>query len=211
MRTSRSAPALVVALAAVAVVVVVLTAGAFVLARATGGDRGPQAEVSLSITHTAGRSEVTQTVRPTADGELPETVTLTLPQRVQGVASPDFQYESVTDGTGRALDIVPVPDRFGHQVTARRTGTGELSVTLVVRDEPSGPVVPNATFTGVVITRVRVEAEPAGWRCLTLRSSKSTMLFRPCTWDGAVLPGQSNSLGQLRWQSPGAALPTVTS
>ncbi len=209
MSGSRPSPLL---LAGFAVLVVLAAAvGAFLMLRSLGTDRGPKVEDSVSISHSAGRTEVTHTLRPAAGEELPETVSLILPQRIQGVGSPEFRYLAATDGTGATLEIAPAPEDFGHRIAPRRTSGEELSVTFLVQDDPGGAVVPDGRFTGVAPTRMRIEREPSGWQCLTLAPSKDSPLFRPCTREGAVLPGARNRLGNQRWKAPDAALPTVTS
>lgn len=208
MTATRPNPLLLAGFAVVVVLAAVM--GAFLVVRSFGADRGPQAEDSVSIRRSGDRSEVTHTLRPVADGELPESVTLILPQRIQGVGSPAFRYLSATDGTGTALEMTSSPEDFGYLVTPHRTSEGELSVTFVVQDDAGGAVVPDGRFTGVALTRMRIEREPPEWQCLTLASSKSTPLFRPCTRDGDVLPGPRNSLGNQRWKAPDASLPTVT-
>jgi hypothetical protein len=55
-------------------------------------------------------------------------VHLLVPDRIQSRRTPACDYLAVTDGTGRALELVADPTDFGHRVTIPPTGPDHNSL-----------------------------------------------------------------------------------
>jgi hypothetical protein len=167
---------------------------------------GVPVTLTVSISADTHGAVVRERLTPNGDVTLPDHVDVRLPKQHPGLAQgPALDYRDVT-ADGRPQTMVATADGFHVQAASLPHGGTALTFGYRVPPTRLGAVAPIGGFGGsVLVTRIVVAAEPAGWRCV--RSERSATVFSSCIRRGNEVDSGGYPGRQFVWRAPDAVEP----